>query len=164
MRPLLISLPEIVLSMERTVLGKSAGIHVNILTVAISYKGRACPVYWKVFDRKGNSSFEDWKEVLTNLFQKKVDQNILHSVGYIEGLQQMEWLSGKTIHVVADREFATHIQLLYLDIPSPEIYLLAFLLCILTDTPLTVRHIFEDNHNGSPQDCADRGIILLLCC
>ena len=74
MRPLLISLPEIVLSMDRTVLGKSAGIHVNILTVAISYKGRACPVYWKVFDRKGNSSFEDWKEVLTNLFQKKVGQ------------------------------------------------------------------------------------------
>ncbi len=36
---------------------------------------------------------------------------------------------------------------MYLDSPSSEIYLLAFLLCILTDTPLTVRHIFEDNHN-----------------
>ena len=60
--------------------------------MAISYKGRAIPVYWKVFDRKGNSSFEDWKEVLTPV---------------IEGLQQMDWLSGKTIHVVADREFAS---------------------------------------------------------
>ena len=36
---------------------------------------------------------------------------------------------------------------MYLDIPSPEIYLITFLLCILADIPLTVRHIFEDNNN-----------------
>lgn len=48
--------------------------------------------YWKVFDIKGNSSFEDWKEVLTSV---------------IKGLQQMDWFSGKIIHVVADREFAS---------------------------------------------------------
>ena len=52
----------------------------------------AMPVYWKVSGRKGSSSFEDWKEVLTPV---------------IKGLQQMDWLSGKTIHVVADREFAS---------------------------------------------------------
>lgn len=36
---------------------------------------------------------------------------------------------------------------MYLEIPSPEAYIIAVLLCLLTDTPLTVRHIFEDNHN-----------------
>jgi len=91
MRPLLSNLPEIVLAMDRTDWEKRKK-YINILTVAISYKGRAIPVYWKVFGRKGNSSFEDWKDVLTPV---------------IKGLQQMDWLSGKTIHVVADREFAS---------------------------------------------------------
>ena len=36
--------------------------------------------------------FKHWKRVLTPV---------------IEGLQQMEWLSGIPIHVVADREFAS---------------------------------------------------------
>ena len=92
MRPLLSNLPEIVLAMDRTVLGRNAKIYVNILTVAICYKGRTILMYWKVFDRKGNSSFKDWKGVLTPV---------------IKGLQQMEWLSGIPIHVVADREFAS---------------------------------------------------------
>ena len=78
MRPLLSNLPEIVLAMDRTDWEKCKK-YINILTVAICYKGRAIPVYWKVFDRKGNSSFKDWKEVLTPV---------------IKGLQQMEWLSG----------------------------------------------------------------------
>jgi len=59
MRPLLSNLPEIVLAMDRTDWEKRKK-YVNILTVAICYKGRAIPAYWKVFDRKGNSSFEDW--------------------------------------------------------------------------------------------------------
>ncbi len=92
MRPLLSNLPEIVLAMDRTVLGRNAKIYVNILTVAICYKGRTILMYWKVFDRKGNSSFKDWKGVLTPV---------------IKGLQQMEWLSGIPIHVVADWEFAS---------------------------------------------------------
>jgi hypothetical protein len=91
MRPLLSNLPEIVLAMDRTDWEKRKK-YINILTVAICYKGRAIPVYWKVFDRKGNSSFEDWKGVLTPV---------------IRGLQQMEWLFGTPIHVVADREFAS---------------------------------------------------------
>ena len=61
MRPLLSNLPEIVLAIDRTVLGRSAKSYISILP----------------------------------------------SVGYIEGLQQMEWLSGIPIHVVADREFAS---------------------------------------------------------
>lgn len=91
MRPLLSKLPEIVLTMDRTDWEKRLK-YINILSVAVSYKGRALPLFWIVFDRKGNSSFEHWKKVLTPV---------------IEGLQQMEWLSDKPILVVADREFAS---------------------------------------------------------
>ncbi len=91
MRPLLSKLPEIVLTMDRTDWEKRRK-YINILSVAVSYKGRAIPLFWIVLDRKGNSSFEHWKQVLTPV---------------IEGLQQMKWLSGISIHVVADREFAS---------------------------------------------------------
>ena len=40
----------------------------------------------------------------------------------------------------------------YLGISSPEIYFIVFLLCILTVAPLTVRHIFEGNHNWGVLD------------
>jgi hypothetical protein len=91
MRPLLTKLPEIVLTMDRTDWEKRRK-YINILTVAVSYKGRAIPLFWIVLDRKGNSSFDHWKQVLSPV---------------IEGLRQMEWLSGKPIHVTADREFAS---------------------------------------------------------
>lgn len=91
MRPLFLKLPEIVLTMDRTDWEKRRK-HVNILSVAVSYEGRAIPLFWIVLARKGNSSFEHWKQVLTPV---------------IDGLRQMEWLSGKPIHVVADREFAS---------------------------------------------------------
>ena len=86
MRPLLSRLPEIVLTMDRTDWGKRRK-HINILSVAVSYKGCAMPLFWIVLNRKGNSSFKHWKQVLTPV---------------IKGLQQMEWLSGKPIIVVAD--------------------------------------------------------------
>lgn len=91
MRPLLESRPEIVLSMDRTDWEKR-GKWINILSVAVCYKGRALPLFWIVFGRRGNSSLEMWKYVLTPV---------------IEGLQQMDWLSDKPIHVVADQEFAS---------------------------------------------------------
>jgi hypothetical protein len=91
MRPLLSKLPEIVLTMDRTDWEKRLK-YINILSVAVSYKGRALPLFWIVLGRKGNSSFKHWKQVLTPV---------------IKGLQQMEWLSGKPILVVADREFAS---------------------------------------------------------
>lgn len=91
MRPLLESLPEIVLSMDRTE-WKKRSKWINILSVAVCYKGRALPLFWMVFGQKGNSSLEHWKEVLTPV---------------IERLQQMDWLSDKPIHVVADREFGS---------------------------------------------------------
>jgi hypothetical protein len=47
---------------------------------------------WIVSGKRGNSSLDQWKHVLTPV---------------IEALQKMEWLSGKRIHVLADREFAS---------------------------------------------------------
>lgn len=93
MRPLLENLPEIILIMDRTDWEKRRK-YINILSVAVSYKGRALPLFWIVFDRKGCSSFDQWKQVLTPV---------------IEGLKQMSWLADKPIHihVVADREFAS---------------------------------------------------------
>ena len=91
MRPLLEKLPEIVLIMDRTDWKKRCK-HINILSVAVSYKGRALPLFWTVSGRKGNSSLDQWKRILAPV---------------IEALQQMEWLSGKLIHIVADREFAS---------------------------------------------------------
>jgi hypothetical protein len=91
MRPILSELPEIVLTMDRTDWERRRK-YINILSVAVSYKGRALPLFWIVLGRKGSSSFKHWKHVLTPV---------------IEGLQQMEWISGKPILVVADREFAS---------------------------------------------------------
>ncbi len=91
MRPLLEKLPEIILIMDRTDWEKRLK-YINILSVAVSYKGRALPVFWIVFGRKGCSSFTQWKQVLTPV---------------IERVQQISWLSDKPIHVIADREFAS---------------------------------------------------------
>jgi hypothetical protein len=91
LRPILSTLPEIVLTMDRTDWEKRQK-NVNILSVAVAYKGRAVPLFWIVLDRKGATSFEHWKQVLAPV---------------IEGLKQMEWLSSIPIHAVADREFAS---------------------------------------------------------
>ena len=79
----------IVLTMDRTE-WKKRGKWINILTVALSYKGRAIPLFWIVLDRKGNPSFEHWKQVLALV---------------LEALKQMDRISAY-IYVVADREFA----------------------------------------------------------
>lgn len=91
MRPLLERLSEIVLSMDRTDWMKR-GKWINILSVSVCFKGRALPLCWMVFGRRGNSALTHWKQVLTPV---------------ILGLQGMDWLSGIPIHVVADREFAS---------------------------------------------------------
>jgi hypothetical protein len=93
MRPLLEKLPEIILIVDRTD-WKKRRQYINILSVAVSYKGRALPLYWMVFGKQGCSSLEQWKQVLFPV---------------IIVLQQMSWLSDRPIHihVVADREFAS---------------------------------------------------------
>jgi hypothetical protein len=91
LRPILIALPEIVLSMDRTS-WKKRGRHINILMVSLSFEGRAIPLFWIVFDRAGNSSLTDWKTGLAPV---------------ITCLQSQDWLQDIPIIVVADREFAS---------------------------------------------------------
>ena len=91
MRPLLERLPEIVLIMDHTEWEKRLK-YINILSVAVSYKGRALPLFWIVFGRKGCSSFEQWKYVLTPV---------------VEGLRKMDWFFDKLVHVLGDREFGS---------------------------------------------------------
>jgi len=58
LRPILSRSDDIVLTMDRTEWKKRRKV-VNILTVALSYEGRAIPLFWIVLDRKGNTSFEE---------------------------------------------------------------------------------------------------------
>lgn len=90
-RPLFQNASVLELVMDRTEWRKR-GTPVNILNVALSYKGRAIPLSWLVFNRRGNSSFQDWKAALTPV---------------IEALRSASWVQGKQIHVTADREFAS---------------------------------------------------------
>ena len=90
-RPLFQNASILVLVLDRTEWMKR-GTPMNVLDVALYYKGRAIPLFWLVFNRHGNSSFQDWKAVLTPV---------------IEILRSTSWTQGKEIHVVADREFAS---------------------------------------------------------
>jgi hypothetical protein len=90
-RPLFQNASVLELVMDRTEWIRR-GVPVNVLDVALYYKGRAIPLFWLVLNRRGNSSFEHWKTVLTPV---------------IETLRSASWTQGKQVHVVADREFAS---------------------------------------------------------
>jgi hypothetical protein len=90
-RPLFQNANVLELVMDRTEWRKR-GVPVNILDVALAYKGRSIPLFWLVFNRRGNSSLQDWKTALTPV---------------IEALRSASWTQGKQIHVTADREFAS---------------------------------------------------------
>lgn len=91
LRPILSKLSKIVLTMDRTDWKNTVNTSKSYRLLSV-IKGRAIPLFWIVLDRKGNSSFDYWKYVLTPV---------------MEGLQQMEWLSGIPIIIVADKEFAS---------------------------------------------------------
>jgi hypothetical protein len=90
-RPLFQNASVLELVLDRTEWIKR-GTPVNVLNVALSYKGRAIPLFWLVSNRRGNSSLKDWKAVLTPV---------------IEALRSASWTQGKQLHVLADREFAS---------------------------------------------------------
>ena len=89
--PLIMTLPEILLSIDRTD-WKQRGVPVNILSVSIYIYGRTIPLYWKVKNQSGNSSLEEQKEVI---------QPVLDVLRSIQQLKNMH------IHVVGDREFSS---------------------------------------------------------
>jgi hypothetical protein len=91
LRPILSRMPEIVLSMDRTHWTKRT-CPINILMVSVTVRGRAIPLFWVVWNQAGNSSFDQWKTVLTPV---------------ITELHRHQWLHGIPLVVVADREFAS---------------------------------------------------------
>ncbi len=90
-RPLFQNASVLELVLDRTEWIKR-GTPVNILDVALSYKGRSIPLFWLVFTRRGNSNLKNWKAALTPV---------------METLRAASWTQGKQIHVTADREFAS---------------------------------------------------------
>jgi hypothetical protein len=90
-RPLFQNASVLELVLDRTEWIKR-GTPVNVLDVALSYKGRAIPLFWLVFNRRGSSSLQDWKAALAPV---------------IETLRSAPWTQGKQIHTTADREFAS---------------------------------------------------------
>jgi hypothetical protein len=89
--PLLLMQGQIVLTMDRTEWERQ-GKKVQILTVSAALNGRAVPLYWLTENRKGNTSYQKWQEVLSPL---------------LEALQRVDELLDRSIVVVADREFAS---------------------------------------------------------
>lgn len=89
--PILIRMPELVLSMDRTH-WKKRQCHVNILMVAVHFQGRAIPLFWMVRDCAGNSSVEDWQAVLRPV---------------LTAIRAIPALAGRPLIVTADREFAS---------------------------------------------------------
>ncbi|GAK49123.1 putative transposase [Candidatus Moduliflexus flocculans] len=91
LRPVLATLPEVVLSMDRTH-WKKRKRHINILMVSVHFQARAIPVFWRVLDRAGNSAFEHWKTVLTPVMTE---------------FQAHAWLAKPPLIMTADRECAS---------------------------------------------------------
>jgi hypothetical protein len=89
--PVLLRNKEIRITFDRTE-WKKRKKKVQILSASAAMYGRAVPLYWKTANRKGNTSFITWKEVLTPL---------------LEAFTRFPELLGYRIIVVADREFAT---------------------------------------------------------
>ena len=90
-RPLFQSASILELVLDRTEWVKR-GTPINVLDAALSYKGRAIPLFWLVSNRRGNSSLKEQKAALTPV---------------IEALRSASWTQGKQIHLTADREFAS---------------------------------------------------------
>jgi hypothetical protein len=91
LHPLWSRMPEIILALDRTHWHKRR-CDVNILMVSVTVQGRAIPLFWKVWNRAGNSSFGDWCAVLAPVLQE---------------LRRQDALQGVPVIVVADREFAS---------------------------------------------------------
>lgn len=66
--PLLVSLPQLVLIMDRTEWTR-LGVHINLFICSVAFKGRSFPLYWIVLPKRGCSSLADQKALLEPVFQ-----------------------------------------------------------------------------------------------
>ena len=91
LRPLLLGVDEVILSMDRTEWQKRGQV-VNVLSVALVLNGITFPLYWIVLSRGGATGLQQWQEVLTPA---------------LDALRSTSWLEGCPLTVAADREFAS---------------------------------------------------------
>jgi hypothetical protein len=87
--PLLVSLPQLALIIDRTQ-WKRLGVHVNLFICSVAFKGRSFPIFWLVLPKRGCSSFADQKALLEPVFQ---------------ALQTHPFLAPTSKVILADREF-----------------------------------------------------------
>ncbi len=66
--PLLVSLPQLVLIIDRTEWTR-LGVHINLFICSVAFKGRSFPVYWRVLPTRGCSALTDQKALLEPVFR-----------------------------------------------------------------------------------------------
>ena len=91
LRPLLLGVDEVMLSMDRTEWHRRGQV-VNVLSVAIVLDVTTCLLYWIVLSRPGATGLQHWQQVLTPA---------------VDALRCAQWLQRCPLTVAADREFAS---------------------------------------------------------
>lgn len=87
--PLLVSLPQLVLIIDRTD-WKRLGVQVNLFICSVAFNGRSFPIYWTVLPKRGCSSLKEQKRLLTPVFKALEKHPLLASTRKV---------------ILADREF-----------------------------------------------------------
>ena len=88
LRPLLLGVPEVILSMDRTE-WRRRGQVVNVLSIALVLDGITFPLYWIVLARPGATGLQQWQQVLTPA---------------LDALRCTCWLERRPLTIAADRE------------------------------------------------------------
>jgi len=91
LRPLLVGVPEVILSMDRTEWCRRGQV-VNVLSVALVLFGITFPLYWIVLARPGATGLQQWQQALTPA---------------VDARRCACWLYGCPLTVAADRERAS---------------------------------------------------------
>ena len=68
--------------------------NINFLVLAVVYKGIAIPVYWTVFDKKGNSNTKERIDLMQKFIGKFGNNHLLGVLGDREfiGEKWLKWL------------------------------------------------------------------------
>ena len=59
---------KLILILDRTN-WKFGKTNINILMLAIAYKGMAIPIFWNLLDKRGNSNFDERKKIIEKFLE-----------------------------------------------------------------------------------------------
>jgi len=84
---------KLILILDRTN-WKFGKTNINILMLAIAYKGMAIPIFWNLLDKKGNSNFDERKEIIEKFLKLfDVEQiKVLVADREFKGIKWFKWL------------------------------------------------------------------------